>query len=203
MNIVRQWIQRLVAPIDPILMLLTSILFTYAFLAVLSASPERAGNQLMNTVVALVVMRVLASIPPQRLMHLAPPIFVGGVLLLIGVALFGDISKGARRWLNVGFMRIQPSELMKIAMPLMLAWYFQKYEAHLRLRDFGIAALLLLIPTALIARQPDLGTAILVFGAGFYVIFFAGLPWKIIIGMGLTALASAPIAWTPTSATAS
>ena len=196
MNIVRQWIQRLIAPIDPILMLLTGILFTYAFLAVLSASPERASNQLMNTLVALLVMRVLASIPPQRLMHLAPPIFVGGVFLLICVALFGDISKGARRWLNVGFMRIQPSELMKIAMPLMLAWYFQKYEAHLRLRDFGIAAVLLLIPTALIARQPDLGTAILVFAAGFYVIFFAGLPWKIIIGLAVGACASAPVAWT-------
>ncbi|MBX9848523.1 MAG: rod shape-determining protein RodA [Rhodocyclaceae bacterium] len=196
MNILRQWIQRLIAPIDPILMLLTGILFIFAFLAVYSASPERADNQLLNTLVALLVMRVMAQIPPQRLMQLAPPIFIGGVFLLICVALFGDISKGARRWLNVGFMRIQPSELLKIAMPLMLAWYFQKYEAHMRLRDFGIAAILLMIPTALIARQPDLGTAILVFAAGFYVIFFAGLPWKIIIGLVVGALASAPVAWT-------
>ncbi|HWU85622.1 MAG TPA: rod shape-determining protein RodA [Rhodocyclaceae bacterium] len=176
-------------------MLLTGLLFAYAFMAVLSASPERAANQIMNTVVALVVMRTLASIPPQRLMHFAPPIFIGGVLLLIAVALFGDISKGARRWLNLGFMRIQPSELMKIGMPLMLAWYFQRHEAFPRLRHFAVATVLLLIPVALIARQPDLGTAILVLAAGFYVIFFAGLPWKIIIGMIVAAAAAAPVAW--------
>lgn len=195
MNLIRQWLQRLIAPIDPVLMLITGLLFSYAFMAVLSASPERVDNQLMNTVIALVVMRALASIPPQRLMHFAPPIFIGGVMLLIAVALFGDISKGARRWLNLGFMRIQPSELMKIGMPLMLAWYFQKHEAYPRLRDFVVAAVLLLIPVALIARQPDLGTAILVFAAGFYVIFFAGLPWKIIIGMLVSAAAAAPVAW--------
>ena len=103
------------------------------------------------------------------------------------MALFGDVSKGARRWLNLGFMRIQPSELMKIAMPLMLAWYFQKHEALLRLRDYAVAALILLVPVALIARQPDLGTAILVFAAGFYVIFLAGLPWKIMIGLAVAA----------------
>jgi cell division protein FtsW (lipid II flippase) len=92
--------------------------------------------------------------------------------------------KGARRWLNLGFMRIQPSELMKIAMPLMLAWFFQKREAMPRLRDYG-CRLLLLLPVGLIARQPDLGTAILVLAAGFYVIFFAGLSWKIMIGMAV------------------
>src|SRR5262245_10828204 len=103
MQLFRQWWQRLIAPIDPTLMLFTGILFTVAFLAVLSASPERVMNQLMNTAIALLVMRVLAQIPPQRLMHLAPPIFLGGVFLLVCVALFGDISKGARRWLNLGF----------------------------------------------------------------------------------------------------
>jgi rod shape determining protein RodA len=128
-------------------------------------------------------------------MHLALPAYAMGIALLIAVALFGDISKGARRWLNLGFMRIQPSELMKIAMPLMLAWYFQKHEAMLRLRDYGIAALVLLIPVALIAKQPDLGTAILVFAAGFYVIFFAGLPWKIIVGLTVSGIAAAPLAW--------
>jgi rod shape determining protein RodA len=85
-------------------------------------------------------MRVVAQVPPQRLMHLAVPIYLAGVLLLIAVALFGDVSKGARRWLNLGFMRIQPSELMKIAMPLLLAWFFQQREAMPRLRDYAIAA---------------------------------------------------------------
>ncbi|HTH95341.1 MAG TPA: rod shape-determining protein RodA [Rhodocyclaceae bacterium] len=195
MNLLRQWWYRLIAPLDPVLLLLTCLLFIYAFFTVLSAAPDRIGNQIVNTIVALIIMRVLAQIPPQRLMYFAPPIFIGGVLLLIAVALFGDISKGARRWLNLGFMRIQPSELMKVAMPLMLAWYFQKHESMLRLRDFALAALILLLPTALIARQPDLGTAILVLAAGFYVIFFAGLPWKILIGMIVAAVCAAPVAW--------
>jgi rod shape determining protein RodA len=186
---------RLLAPIDMPLLTLSGLLVLTALAMVGSASPERVGNQLLNIGVALVVMRVVAQVPPQRLMHLALPIFIGGVLLLVGVALFGDVSKGARRWLNIGFMRLQPSEMMKIAMPLMLAWYFQKHEALLRLRDYAIAALILLVPTALIARQPDLGTAILVFAAGFYVIFLAGLPWKIILGMVGAAAAAAPMVW--------
>jgi rod shape determining protein RodA len=187
--------QRLVAPIDGPLMLIAVILVLMALLLVSSASPERMISQLLNVTVALIVMRLVAQMPPQRLMHLALPIYVTGIMLLIAVALFGDISKGARRWLNLGFMRLQPSEILKIAMPLMLAWYFQKHEAFLRLRDYAVAALILLIPTALIARQPDLGTAILVFAAGFYVIFFAGLPWRIIIGLGVSTLAAAPLAW--------
>ncbi len=186
---------RLMAPIDGPLLVMAGLLLLLALAMVTSASPERIGNQLLNMSVALVVMRLVAQVPPQRLMHMALPIYVGGVLLLIGVALFGDISKGARRWLNLGVMRIQPSEMMKIAMPLMLAWYFQRHEAFLRLRDYAIAALILLVPTALIARQPDLGTGILVFAAGFYVIFLAGLPWKIIAGMVMAAAAGAPLVW--------
>jgi rod shape determining protein RodA len=188
--------QRLVAPIDAPLMTLAVLLLLTALAVIGSASPERLNSQMMNMAVALVIMRLVAQVPPQRLMHLAPPVFVFGLLLLVAVALFGDVSKGARRWLNLGVMRIQPSELMKIAMPLMLAWYFQRRETMLRLRDYGIAALLLLLPTALIARQPDLGTAILVLAAGFYVIFFAGLPWKIIAGLIASAAAVAPMAWT-------
>jgi rod shape determining protein RodA len=187
--------QRLIAPIDGPLLIMAGLLLLTALVMVSSASHERIGSQLINICVALLVMRLVAQVPPQRLMRLALPIYIGGILLLIGVALFGDISKGARRWLNLGFMRVQPSEMMKIAMPLMLAWYFQKHEALLRLRDYAIAAVMLLVPTALIARQPDLGTAILVFAAGFYVIFLAGLPWKIIGGMVVAAAAAAPMIW--------
>jgi rod shape determining protein RodA len=193
--VIRNLWLKLIAPIDGPLMAFSGLLLLVALIAMGSASPERMTAQLINLGVALAVMRVVAQLPPQRLMHLALPIYLFGVLLLIGVALFGDISKGARRWLNLGFMRIQPSELMKIAMPLMLAWYFQKHEALLRLRDYVVAAVLLLIPVALIARQPDLGTAILVFSAGFFVIFFAGLPWKVIIGLGVAGGAAAPFAW--------
>ncbi|MBU0751624.1 MAG: rod shape-determining protein RodA [Gammaproteobacteria bacterium] len=187
--------RKLVAPIDGPLMAIAGLLLLIALVTLASASPERVMTLLAHVAVALTVMRIVAQIPPQRLMHLALPMFLLGIVLLVAVAFFGDISKGARRWLNLGFMRIQPSELLKIAMPLMLAWYFQKHEATLRLRDYAVAALLLLIPVALIARQPDLGTAILVFSAGFFVIFFAGLPWKVIIGLGAAGLAAAPFAW--------
>jgi len=195
MNVLRNLWHRLVDPIDPALMTIAGLLLALSIGMLGSASPERMGAQLLNVGAALVVMRIAAQIPPQRLMHLAVPVYLLGVLLLVGVALFGDISKGARRWLNLGVMRVQPSELMKIAMPLLLAWYFQRHEAMLRLRDYGVAALLLLLPVGLIARQPDLGTAILVLAAGFYVIFFAGLSWKIIFGMVAAALAAAPLAW--------
>ncbi len=190
----RLWF-KLTDSIDAPLMTLASLLLLLALVAVASASPGRVGSQLLNMAAALLVMRLAAQVPPQRLMHLALPAYLIGIALLVAVALFGDISKGARRWLNLGFMRIQPSELMKIAVPLMLAWFFQKHEAMLRLRDYAVAALLLLAPVALIAKQPDLGTAILVLAAGFYVIFFAGLPWKIIVGLLAAGLAAAPVAW--------
>ena len=191
----RLW-ERLLEPLDGPLMLFAGLLALLALGLMTSASPERMQAQVMNLIAALVVMRVMAQIPPARLMRLALPVYLFGLLLLIAVALFGDISKGARRWLNLGVMRVQPSELMKIAMPLLLAWYFQQRESMLRISDWFVALLMLLIPVGLIARQPDLGTAILVLAAGCYVIFFAGLSWKIIIGLGVAAIAALPMAWT-------
>ena len=132
-----------------------------------------------NMLIAGFIMFVVAQIPPQRLMLLAVPLYVTGVTLLIGVALFGVTKKGARRWLNVGIV-IQPSEILKIAMPLMLAWWFQKREGQLRPLDFVAALGLLAVPVGLIMKQPDLGTSLLVLGAGLAVIFFAGLSWKLI-----------------------
>jgi rod shape determining protein RodA len=133
-----------------------------------------------NMLIAATIMFVVAQIPPQRLMAFAVPLYMMGVALLIAVAVFGITKKGARRWLNVG-VTIQPSEILKIAMPLMLAWWFQKREGQLRPLDFGVAALLLGIPVALIMRQPDLGTALLVLAAGMSVIFYAGMSWKLVI----------------------
>jgi len=133
-----------------------------------------------NMLLSLAIIFVVAQIPPQRMMALAIPLYTVGVTLLLATALFGITKKGATRWLNVG-MVIQPSELLKIAVPLMLAWWFQKREGQLRLPDFVAAFVLLGIPVGLIAKQPDLGTAILVLSAGLYVIFFAGLSWKLII----------------------
>ncbi len=191
-------VRRVLAPIDFPLLAILGLLMAYALVVQLSASsdaPARINAHLLNVAVALAVMWILASVPLARLMNLAVPLYVVGLLLLVATALFGDISKGARRWLNLGVIRVQPSEVMKIAMPMMLAWYFHQREETLRVADYMVAALLLLMPVALIVRQPDLGTAILVVAAGFFVIFFAGLPWKFILGMFAAAAAAAPFAW--------
>jgi rod shape determining protein RodA len=151
-------------------------------------------SQLASLCIALVAMWVTAQIAPQTLMRFALPAYVIGLLLLVAVALFGDVVNGARRWLHVGVTRFQPSEMMKLALPLMLAWYFHRREATLRLRDFALAALLLAVPVGLIVRQPDLGTAALVGAAGFYVIFFAGISWKVLGGLaGLFVVALFPL----------
>jgi rod shape determining protein RodA len=133
-----------------------------------------------NMLLAAAILFVVAQVPPQRLMSLAVPLYILGVALLIAVELFGITKKGATRWLNVGVV-IQPSEMLKIAVPLMLAWWFQRREGQLRGPDFLMAGALLAIPVGLIAKQPDLGTAILVLSTGIYVIFFAGLSWKLIL----------------------
>ncbi|MCY7317307.1 MAG: rod shape-determining protein RodA [Ramlibacter sp.] len=132
-----------------------------------------------NMLLAGFIMFIVAQVPPQRLMSFAVPLYLLGVGLLVAVALFGITKKGARRWINVGIV-IQPSEILKIAMPLMLAWWFQKREGQLRPLDFIVAGVLLAVPVGLIVKQPDLGTAILVLAAGMGVIFFAGLSWKLI-----------------------
>src|SRR5918999_1184077 len=177
---------RLVEGIDATLMVLILSLSMLGFAALFSASydtPGRVVNQLVSLSLALCAMWVTAQIAPQTLMRFAVPAYVIGLGLLIAVALAGEVVNGARRWLNVGITRFQPSEMMKLALPLMLAWYFHRREATLRLRDFALAGLLLGVPVALILRQPDLGTASLVGAAGFYVIFFAGISWKVLGGL--------------------
>ena len=134
-----------------------------------------------NMIIAVVVMFFVAQIPPQKLLQLAVPLYVAGVTLLLATALFGITRKGATRWLGLGPMVIQPSEILKIAMPLMLAWWFQKREGQLRLMDFMVAGTLLLIPVGLVIKQPDLGTALLILASGVYVMFFAGLSWRLVI----------------------
>ena len=141
-----------------------------------------------NMAIAGVIMFVVAQVPPQRLMMFAVPLYLIGVALLVAVLVFGITKKGARRWLNVGIV-IQPSEILKIAMPLMLAWWFQKREGQLRPLDFIAALVLLAVPVGLIMKQPDLGTALLVMAAGLAVIFFAGLSWKMILPPMLLAVA--------------
>jgi rod shape determining protein RodA len=158
----------------------------FIFLSASQNTPVRFEDELRNLALSFAVMWIVSRIPPKWLEMAAVWIYGIGVALLIAVAVFGLIKKGARRWLNIGFV-IQPSEIMKIAMPLMLAWYFQKREGIQKSWDYGVAAIILGIPVLLIARQPDLGTSLLVFAAGMYVIILAGLPWKWIlpfIGIG-------------------
>jgi rod shape determining protein RodA len=177
---------RVVEGIDPPLLMIIMSLSMLGFAALFSAtyeSPGRVVNQIMHISLALCAMWVTAQIAPQTLMRFAVPAYVIGIAFLIAVALFGDVVNGARRWLHVGVTRFQPSEMMKLALPMMLAWYFHRREATLRLRDFAVAAILLVVPFGLIVRQPDLGTAALVGAAGFYVIFFAGISWRLLGGL--------------------
>ncbi len=140
----------------------------------------RFGDHGRNMLLALCVLFVAAQIAPQTLIKFAVPLYLIGLALLVAVAVMGVTKKGATRWLNVGVV-IQPSEILKIAMPLMLAWWFQRREGQRRATDFVIALVLLAVPVGLIVKQPDLGTAILVLSAGLYVIFFAGLSWRLIV----------------------
>ena len=169
--------------LDPSLAIILLCLVVVGNITFLSASSGTVigwVEQSRNLLTALLIMWVTSRIPIKWLEKISVWVYLAALALLVAVAVFGLIKKGARRWLNIGVV-IQPSEIMKIAMPMMLAWYFQKKDGAIKLFDFFVAFSLLVLPTLLIARQPDLGTAILVFAAGFYVLLLAGLPWKFIL----------------------
>lgn len=194
----RQLGQRFVLHLDPVLLSGLGALLLVSLLTLYSASGgngERVLAQLGNIAAGFTALWIVANMPLHWLMRIAVPMYVLGMALLIGVALFGEISHGARRWLNFGVANIQPSELMKVAVPLMMAWYFEKHEASLTWRNHLIAAALLAMPVALILRQPDLGTSILITASGFFVLFLAGLSWRVILGLLVAAAASAPFLW--------
>ncbi len=185
-------------PFDGWLMAFLGGVFALSMLVLFSASNQswhKIDNKLIYTLLSLVIMWVLAKARPQAVMNFAPPLYILGVLLLIGVDLFGIIVNGSQRWLSLGVVRIQPSEIMKIALPMMLAWYFQVNETTLNWKHYIGAAILIAIPGVLVLKQPDLGTAVLIMGAGFFVLFFAGLSWKVIIGGLVAFAASLPIVW--------
>ena len=195
---IRRLLTRLFAPLDAGILVPMLLLLGCGLMVLYSAAgedPNKVIDQLRNLAIAIAAMWIIALIPTQYLLQVAVPIYVLGLVLLIGVALFGEISHGARRWLHIGVTRIQPSELMKIAMPLMLAWYFHRRETNLRLLDFLIGTIILVVPVLLILRQPDLGTAMLIGASGFFVLFLAGLSWKILVGLGVLIGASLPLAW--------
>ena len=176
--------------LDPSLTIILLCLIVVGNITFLSASSGTVVSwveQSRNLLTALIIMWITSRIPIKWLEKISLWVYLVGVTLLVAVAIFGLIKKGARRWLNIGVV-IQPSEIMKIAMPMMLAWYFHRKDGMVKLKDFFIAFCLLLLPIFLIARQPDLGTAILVFAAGFYVILFAGFPWKFVLPFIIIAL---------------
>lgn len=184
--------------LDRQLMVLVTILLVAGTLILYSASgasTERITSHIINIAIALAIMWVAANIPLHYLARIALPLYLFGLILLIVVEVIGVEAKGAQRWLNLGFMRIQPSEVMKIAVPMMLAWYFDRYEAVLRFRNFVTATILVIVPVLLIARQPDLGTALLVAAAGFYVLFLAGLSMRLLVGIFVAGIAALPFLW--------
>jgi rod shape determining protein RodA len=182
----RAWMdrtKRMFAGFDKPLALIVFLLLCVGIVTLYSASldvPGRVEDQLRNIMLTFALMWILANVPPTTLMRFAVPLYTFGMALLVAVAMFGLTRKGAKRWLNVGVV-IQPSEIMKIAMPLMLAWYFQRREGQVRWWDYIVGFLILVLPVAIIAKQPDLGTAVLVFAAGLFVIYFAGLSFKLIV----------------------
>jgi rod shape determining protein RodA len=178
-----QRIRPALAGFDPALTCGVLVLCAFGLVIMYSAGYDfanRFNEHARNMALAFLIMFLVAQVSPQRLMQLAVPLYTMGVALLVATALFGITKKGATRWLNVGVV-IQPSEILKLAMPLMLAWWFQKREGQLRTLDFVVAGLLLLAPVGLVVKQPDLGTAILILSGGLYVIFFAGLSWRLIV----------------------
>lgn len=193
----KPWLRRILSHIlvfDPILLLLLGLLAAVGLGTMHSAvggTDWRFADQVRNFGIAFVAMWLVSQATPRLLARLAGPTYLLGLVLLLGVEFFGDTYKGATRWLNIGITSIQPSELMKIAMPMMLAWYFQRREDGARIRDFLVAGALLALPFLLIVRQPDLGTALLVFGAGFFVIYFAGLSFRLLVPVALIGVVAA------------
>ncbi|MCD8339941.1 MAG: rod shape-determining protein RodA [Burkholderiales bacterium] len=185
--------------IDWPLLVIVTLLTAVGFVALYSAGysfPWRIEGQVRNIGFAFLAMLLFANLPIKWIKWLAVPVYSIGMLLLVATLLFGVTTKGATRWLDIGPVRMQPSEIMKLAVPLLLAWYFSLREDSTRWWDFLVAFAILGVPVLLILKQPDMGTALLVLGAGFAVIFFAGLSWKFMGLMVVGAAICAPIAWT-------
>lgn len=184
--------------IDIPLLLGLLALFSFGIFVIYSASGANAAmmdRQLIRMGLSLIIMFCVAQINPEMLKRWALPIYLLGVILLLSVHFFGEINKGAQRWLNLGFMEFQPSELMKLAFPIMMAWYISKYPLPPKKRYLAGGVGILLVPTLLIASQPDLGTSILVAASGIFVLFLSGMSWTIVGGAIAAVLTFLPILW--------
>jgi len=184
--------------LDPALLFGIFILLLMGLGVLYSAGDESTAliqRQLTRIGLALFIMLIVAQIPPSTLRFWSPWLYVIGVVLLVLVLAVGDIGKGAQRWLDLGFVRFQPSEMMKMVTPMMVAWYFSDKPLPPSWRTLSTATLLILIPTFLIAKQPDLGTSLLIFAAGFFVLFLGGLSWRLMTGLIVFVAAMLPVLW--------
>ena len=193
-----QWALRSLR-LDSVLLVLIGILLLVGLAVLFSASGESMQAleaQVLRIGLGVAAMLLIAQVPVRTLRAVSPWLFLLGILLLVGVMFAGEVGKGARRWLDLGFVRFQPSEIMKLAVPMMVAWYLSRREEPPRVRDLLVVLALILIPVYLIMEQPDLGTAMLVGVAGFLVIYLAGLGWRWFVGLGLAVAAAIPLLWT-------
>ena len=174
------------------------LLCGFGLIVLYSASGENLGQverQAVRIVLAFFVMLAIAQISPGTLRRWSPSLYAIGVLMLVTVLVFGEVGKGAQRWLDLGIVRFQPSEMVKLAVPLMIAWFLAEQRLPPSWRRLLIAAVLIVIPVLLIAKQPDLGTALLVASAGIFVLFLAGISWRLIGALAVGGAAAAPVVW--------
>jgi rod shape determining protein RodA len=174
------------------------LLCGYGLLVLFSATDQNPGKvegQMLRIIMAFGVMLALAQVSPGVLRRWAAPLYLAGVLLLVAVLIVGDIGKGAQRWLDLGVLRFQPSELLKVAVPMMLAWFLSGRPMPPCGWRILVGALIIAVPTLLIFEQPDLGTAVLVAGSGAMVLFLAGMSWRLILGVAVLAASTAPVLW--------
>ena len=184
--------------IDFPLLLAIFVLCIIGLFVLYSAGGQDIGlvyRQAVKLVIALVGMIIVAQLPPTEINHWSVWLFVFGIILLVLVIFYGDVGKGAQRWLDLKVFRFQPSELMKLTVPMMVASYLADKSLPPKFSWVLVACVLITIPVLLIAKQPDLGTALLVATAGFSVLFIAGISWRLLTTMGVLAAASAPILW--------
>ena len=184
--------------IDLPLLGLISLMIGFGLFILYSASNANFGmiiRQGMRLMLALSIMTVFAFIPPHKYKYWTPWIYIIGLLLLVAVMVMGKVGKGAQRWLDLGFFRFQPSEIMKLAVPMMAAWYLDKKPCPIDLRSLMVVSLYIFVPTLLVIKQPDLGTAIVIAIGGLFVIFLAGIHMRIIILLTSLLALSAPLLW--------
>lgn len=193
----RAWLARL--HIDLILLLLLLLQCGVGLLILYSGSGKEMGmviRQFVHMCIGMTVLFTIAQFPPRLFQMVAPWAYSVAVFLLLCVLLFGTIAKGAQRWLDLpGLPRFQPSEIVKLVLPLTIAWFMSKRPVPPRITDLMIAAVMILVPTALILKQPDLGTSLLICASGVLVLFFAGMSWRLIFTLAAIVAACAPLLW--------